>query len=354
MIRAGGWAIILAACSAAFLTLAFAPDGPHGAVPPDSPSGRLEASWKRVATPPGAYWMGFLGDIEVVSASEWWATSASGRFLHYNGTFSVVEPDLWYRSPTDIDMVSPEEGWAVGESGSVLHYAHGNWTSQIAVRRAPRDLFAVSMLDSTFGWAAGDGIMLRYENGTWHLETLPDYAYILDIQTLSVDDAWAVGGHGTILHYANGSWATVSSPTTRGLSALDMLNATDGWAVGDGTILHYTRGAWELASSPTADGFQDIDMVSPEEGWIVGDSAVLHYLSGTWTFQPVPSTDCPGGTFLNSLAMVSALDGWAVGYCTSIFHLTAGPALPAPPVPLYLPMVGQRYTDTALHRHLAP
>lgn len=100
-----------------------------------------------------------------------------------------------------------------------------------------------------------------------------------------------------------------------------------------GAIFRYA--GWGIGTTSPGPGtpydaktLYDVAMVSPEEGWAVGQSftftvtkehpegvnergnvLILHYLHGSWSAVDVPVE----GT-LTSISMVSAADGWAVGY----------------------------------------
>jgi len=61
-----------------------------------------------------------------------------------------------------------------------------------------------------------------------------------------------------------------------------------------------------------------VAMVSADEGWAVGEgSTILHYTGGSW--QAISS---PTSNWLYSVAMVSADEGWAVGWEGTILHYT--------------------------------
>lgn len=115
------------------------------------------------------------------------------------------------------------------------------------------DLFAVSMVSSTDGWAVGSGgVRLRYNGTSWNTVTSPTVTDLFTVSMVSATDGWAVGSAGAILRYNGTSWSTVSSPTGEKLSSVYMVSATDGWAVGDlGTTLQYNGTSWGIVGSPT-------------------------------------------------------------------------------------------------------
>ncbi len=77
-------------------------------------------------------------------------------------------------------------------------------------------------------------------------------------------------------------------------------------------------------NSPTTQGLSSIAMISASEGWAVGwGGTILHYANGRWS-----TVNSPNGNHLYSIAMVSASEGWAVGVGTAngsnILHYAGG------------------------------
>ncbi len=109
---------------------------------------------------------------------------------------------------------------------------------------------------------------------------------------------------------------------------VSMDSAEDGWAVGTqcqwpcGQAIHpffshFTGGAWQavtVTGLTDGIGLHDVHMVTANDGWAVGydanapaQSLVLHYDGTSWSRV---AADAIGG--LNTLAMVSATEGWAI------------------------------------------
>lgn len=50
-----------------------------------------------------------------------------------------------------------------------------------------------------------------------------------------------------------------------------------------GAVLHYTNGQWSKVTIPATGKLNSVAMLSANEGWAVGDKgAILHYQNGTW------------------------------------------------------------------------
>lgn len=87
-----------------------------------------------------------------------------------------------------------------------------------------------------------------------------------------------------------------------------------------------------LIPFPAARRVNSLKMISPIEGWAVG-AGILHYKDGHWT-QVTAATD---DQYLEDVAMVSPTEGWAVGL-GQILHYTGGQWRPDPAqvlTPLY-------------------
>ncbi|MFN2252357.1 MAG: hypothetical protein ACK2UL_10620, partial [Anaerolineae bacterium] len=159
--------------------------------------------------------------------------------------------------------------------------------------------------------------------GEWTMVPVPALpgaqpAALIDIDMLSSDEGWAVGGEwhpdagtnavGSALHYRDGSWHALPSPAVDVLWGVDMVSADEGWAVGLGTILHYANGAWQTVDVEFPGVLLDVDMVSSDDGWIVGTRALLRYRDGEWQLM-----DEPEFTGALKLDMLSPDSGWAIG-----------------------------------------
>ncbi len=121
------------------------------------------------------------------------------------------------------------------------------------------------------------------------------------------------------------------------LNQIQMLSPTEGWAVGTAVnpntpqaaltplILHYHNGQWELMAAPsleqtnlTGAALYSISMVSADEGWAVGygpdfqgvsNGLILYYSGGRWTVYGSPMFEAS----FSRVQMLSPTDGWMVG-----------------------------------------
>ncbi len=234
-------------------------------------------------------------------------------------------------------MLNSSEGWAVGDGGVILHY-YGSYWSQIPSGTGA-NLYGVSFglpnaLSSNAGFAvggsAGSAAALFWNGVGWSVATsglVPNAGRLASVFQMSSSDAWAVeGDSGGIWHWAGnpglgGGWNKVSTAVA-GLKSIFMTSTNEGWAVGVGGIIyHYLGGGWTLYST-VGNTLNSIFMLTPTEGWAVGNGgSMYHYSAGSWTGRVSPSST---NNDLRSVYLTSQTDGWAVGTGGTIVRFSNG------------------------------
>jgi hypothetical protein len=142
-----------------------------------------------------------------------------------------------------------------------------------------------------------------------------------DVDAVSSNDVWAVGGVGlgTLVERWNGSaWSVVPSPNLPAgggyFSAVSALSSTDIWAVGstiDGLLVHaliehWDGSAWSIVPAPATGAELSLDavtVVGPNDAWAVGFARqgqnyrpqILHWDGVAWAFSKLPKLP-PNGT----------------------------------------------------------
>jgi photosystem II stability/assembly factor-like uncharacterized protein len=238
---------------------------------------------------------------------------------HWNGeTFTlgtIVGPtsDLY-----SVSMITGTDGWAVGGIGTsplILHYSGGSWT-QVASPPGSYVLRSVFMLNSAEGWAVGDnGLILHYSGGAWGIVSSPTTSNLRSVFMLGQTDGWAVGDGGTILRYqGGGQWLITGSPTAVDLRSVNLLDSSHGWIVGSGgTILHYDGTVWSSASAFATSNLNCVFQVNSQEAWAVGDSGTIIQWTGVAWYSYTPSPPLLGNPDLNSVFLLSNGNGLIVG-----------------------------------------
>jgi len=106
--------------------------------------------------------------------------------------------------------------------------------------------------------------------------------YLDDVAMSAQGEGWAVGAYlfnagglrESIWHDDHNRWREIPAPAStkrdwlRGVAGLP---SGDAWAVGNnGAILYEHNGAWSSVTSPTTDDLQSVAMRSATEGWAIG------------------------------------------------------------------------------------
>ncbi len=147
---------------------------------------------------------------------------------------------------------------------------------------------------------------------------------LLDVAMVSATEGWAVGYSATLaeVHQSNGTSTTftVSSQETA-------------------LMMHYLHGKWSSVhlSISGSSRLTSISMLSATDGWAIGyqdvgsQSLLLHYDGHSW--KQVLDTNAPGVYGPHRLYMLSDTDGWAISY--SAWHYD-GHSWTAQPIPASL------------------
>lgn len=186
-----------------------------------------------------------------------------------------------------------EQGLVYGTTdGGVTWTAHDTGAAVI--------LHAVSFLDATHGFTAGDaGTLLATEDGgkTWQPRASGTKQNLLTLFSLG-NLVWAGGFDGALLHSADGghTWSKQTSGTSMALESIFFLDPDHGWAVGwSGTILRTADGGktWsQVKTSAASWSLAAVRFRDLQNGWAVGFSGqLLHSKDGgaTWVAQTSPA-----------------------------------------------------------------
>lgn len=249
-------------------------------------------AWQRVGLPVQSP-VPPLMDIDVVPTEAgyevWVISRADERNTSYIFRFDGMawhQETIQNRSLLGIHMLSAREGQIVtmgaGGAPDGHHYWYHDGFWQATSVWTPQPLRAVSMAESTYGWAVGsrgatDEYVGQCHNSAtdcrWNARQavrsaagVPIYTDLWDVQMVSPREGWLVGEpwarRSTIAYLTQESspkWRIVPVEGDPGqpLYGLAMWAGSDGpavegWAVGaDGTILHYTLPRAEPSATPT-------------------------------------------------------------------------------------------------------
>ena len=238
--------------------------------------------------------------VTVMRAAEIPCSQAGGTWEKVS---SPVTNSAWYLN--SVAMVSRVEGWAVGGKGM----------SPNGILYGP--------------------FILRWNGTVWNQASISDAGPInydlRSIAMVSANEGWAVGGadaFGAVLRWDGNTWSRWHTGDAN-LRSLATLSPTDVRAVGSyhdcavvpcdvaSAMCHWNGIAWLEEYDDHWYRLNSVAMVSPDDGWAVGQSGEIKHWDGSkWT--DVGGYD--SSSTLNSVVMVSADDGWAVGYSGRILH----------------------------------
>lgn len=205
-----------------------------------------------------------------------------------------------------------EHGWAVGEGGAICATRDGgiNWVNQASGTQAT--LSGVAFGDASHGWAVGKaGTILATADGgaTWSDQSLSSGGWLFAVACSDAAHAWAVGSaSGAVIVATSDGGATWSEqhrlPQRNEHLGVAFSDATHGWVVG-----HHLP-SWTMP----ADG-------SPWTKHSSASGTILATADGgaTWVSQFSWSTE-----WLNAVAFIDAVHGWAVGASGTILFTTDG------------------------------
>lgn len=237
------------------------------------------------------------------------------------------------------------------------------------------DLYSISMVSATEGWAVGatipdpnyspvehgstpgpnyrDPVLAHYHNGVWSMAALPApfptwsslglSIVLYSVSMVSADEGWAVGGSvlpqgrgwvvdgmtiGMLLHYARGTWTLAAGGTsdTPVFTQVRMRSASDGWAFAGATIYHYDGSAWRQVKDAALTHMSIDTLAFTPDGSIWAEGVDYSVTGGSGFDGDAPSVflHFDGSRWsrvasplpharIASMAMMSASEGWAVG-----------------------------------------
>jgi len=278
-----------------------------------------------------------LKSLSFVNSTTGWAAGANGIILKTTNAGTT-----WSNQTTNISsningtfFLNTSTGWFVGDGGIIKTTTDGGntWTSQNSTTSI--NLQAVQFIDANIGWVVGgiegskqsmQSIILKTTNGgtTWIAQNLA-YGQLFSLSMISSSVGFAVG-NGLILKTPDGgaNW-NVQFQSNTNLYSVRFADANTGWAVGDNNIFKTTDGGtnWTQAMNNTSN-LRSVYCINKSTAWVVGGNGDIYRTTdggSTWTGQPTSKANS-----LNAVWFVDANNGWAVGDFGLIFHTSSGGA----------------------------
>lgn len=203
------------------------------------------------------------------------------------------------------------------------------------------DLFSVSFVDDTNGWACGrwgsilhsaDGGMswIRQESGT-------DFT-LASISFADTKNGWAVGGGGTIIYTSDGgkTWIKQDSPVSYFLMGVCFMDPKRGWVVTERTNILYTDDGgktWQVQFSDEDYILKSVSFCDEYNGWAVGEYGYIYHTKdggNTWEHQAgefglsEETGDVIGGYYLFDVVAIDPDTAWVSGIDGYVAKTTDG------------------------------
>jgi hypothetical protein len=261
-----------------------------------------------------------LRGVSMVSASDGFAVGNGGvSFRGSGGAWSQVNTGTT-QNINAVDAVTSTLAVAAANGGNALRWNGASW---VGVGPGQPDNFtAVSLNSATDGWIGNAAGQLFRWNGVGFggaSQAVVGIA-IRGVQSIAPNVGLAVTGQGdnSIYQWTGAVWQKVTNtPATQQLNAVDGLLGntgllSTGYAVGDGGVIMQfsnTTQQWSQIGSPTAFNLNSVALFSATDGFAVGNGGTIIRLNnGTWSLYNSPTT-----ANLHSISIVSSNEAYAVG-----------------------------------------
>ncbi len=132
------------------------------------------------------------------------AVGLGGTILHLaGGKWSLLTSSLSAADLLDVHGSGPTNVVAVGSSGTILRWDGSTW-HQEGKGLTSAALNGVFVVDSKLAFAVGNGVMLRYQGGSWGGLAPPGFdesAVLTSVWARGEKSVWLAGEDGRLFHY---------------------------------------------------------------------------------------------------------------------------------------------------------
>jgi photosystem II stability/assembly factor-like uncharacterized protein len=217
--------------------------------------------------------------------------------------------------------------WTCSLNGGIFHSSDDGITWERQESGTSDSLNAVSFIDASTGWVAGNGgTILKTNDGgaSWSSVSVITLENLLDVDFTSGQHGVAVGTNirgrvtdrSIIIRTTNGgeSWNSANSGTYMNLNGVDFTDDNTGVVVGDsGVILRTGDGGlhWSTLPQLTTRKLNAVCFATPSVAYAVGNvGSNIKSVDGglTWTVQTAFT-----GADLRNVFFMDANNGWIVG-----------------------------------------
>jgi hypothetical protein len=298
--------------------------------------------------------------VAAVSATNIWAVGSTtipsdfdptSIVLHYDGSQWTSVPVPNVGDLRGVAAIAANNVWAFG--AAVLHWNGDTWSRVATPRAVVANFSAISAAGPDDIWIVGNRsvrigprhaglatLAEHWDGKSWTVVNTPNpnpkLSQLIDVTTLSPDDAWIVGQapHGYTMHWDGRVWRRVALPASTSKSTQMWGVGSDGagtvWAVGNNggrgygkqVYLRWGGRAWQRVPGPTTTKVTTpsaISGTSSADVWAVGSAAgdryvIARYDGRRWANVTADTAGVPSYEVnLADVATLAPTDAWAVG-----------------------------------------
>lgn len=311
------------------------------------------SNWRRVTRSPAQE----LGAIAMASATNGWAAGEKIFGTTDGGTRWTEQLERFGMRIHTIFALDQNTAWCAGEAGDAGPRASPAsglrspaFDSQAGVLylttdggadwakawegTSPPVLNSVFFFDVRHGWAAGDGAVMKTDNGglEWNGAALPRATSWRKILFTDSIHGWLAGDSGIVLRTDNGGagWYPVTAFHASYTPEIFFLNTRVGWITTDSGLEHTSDGGqtWAFFGDTNPEPLitfphplRQVRFVNPAEGWGLSNYAtVVRSLDSGKVWEFVPDPAAGSRQSLVSLTATDPATVWIAGGSTILHY----------------------------------
>ena len=237
-----------------------------------------------------------LNTVYMLDSADGWIGGNGGTALHFGdnyvaaGTFEsgVIDSGLVgsvWNAITWVEVLPPNTDITVNVRSGATAVPDGSWSAWSGnLITAAGELLTVAnnqYLQYRVNLSTTDTQMTPEFDSVSILYNAVTSGDLFGVSMISASDGWAVGESGKIYHYDGSSWSEFDDMGNNDLFSINMISASDGWAVGEsGGVYYYDGVNWSEFADLGVFNLNTINMLTGSGGWIVGDNGNLYEFAG--------------------------------------------------------------------------
>jgi hypothetical protein len=208
-----------------------------------------------------------------------------------------------------IRMASSKDGW-ISSSMGLLRWNGVDWLPWHGGENLVLPVIAMSSTTSGLAVSQLGSLVYEWDGVSWQNRVNHSYGFN-QVDASSDQDVWITGANSGFLHFDGKEWFGVPSYRSGYANHMDALDENHAWSgmyCGASDCITFWDGKVWLGVGGNS-SITDIEAVSENDVWVSGNPYLLHWDGINWQVARQFS-----GQPFNELEMISAADGWALGY----------------------------------------